>query len=371
MPNFRFMHANFADPKLSKHEITLRLSGHRRKLLAAKMGFKLPHQDDGKVEDGLDGRQGREPDRVVMLDRADKAKIERRAALINKRHLSTSGLTHLKTEDVNKLERVRDGVRLARLASEHQADELAASLHAEFPWMGLATEALWHALRQSVRTGDVGLRVPPMLLDGPPGIGKSAWARAVGKLIHVPSVVYEATTENASFGLTGSQRGWGNATPGRLITTILSHQVGNPVVVVDEVEKSGHVGSTKGQAFSLTDALLPLLEPLSASGWSCPYFEVKFDMSYVIWVLTSNDHRRLPQPLLSRCPPIRLRELSTSELATFARREGQRNGLDEISIEAVVEAIERWDQPSLMSLRTVGRMVNRAVQLQAIGFRLN
>ena len=43
----------------------------------------------------------------------------------------------------------------------------------------------------------------------------------------------------------------------------------------------------------------------------------------------------------------------------------------EISIEAAVEAIARWDQPSRMSLRTVGRMIERAVQLQTIGFRLN
>jgi len=168
--------------------------------MAAKMGIRLPHQDDGKVGDALDELQGREPDRVVMLDTADKAKIERRAALIKKRHLATSGLTHLKTEDANKLERVRNGVQLTRLVSEHQADELAAALHAGFPWRGPATEPLWHALRQSVRQGDLGLRVPPMPPDGPPGIGKSAWARSVGKRIHVPSVVYEATVENASFG---------------------------------------------------------------------------------------------------------------------------------------------------------------------------
>ena len=58
-------------------------------------------------------------------------------------------------------------------------------------------------------------------------------------MLSVPTMVFEATTENASFGLVGSQRGWGNATPGRLINTILQHRIGNPVVVLDEVEKSG------------------------------------------------------------------------------------------------------------------------------------
>ncbi|WP_232962400.1 hypothetical protein [Paracoccus tegillarcae] len=155
-----------------------------------------------------------------------------------------------------------------------------------------------------------------------------------------------------------------------MLNTILATRVGNPVVVGDEVEKSGRAESKRGEAYSLTDALLPLLEPLSAAGWSCPYFEVKFDMSYVNWVMTSNNAASLLEPLLSRCPPIRLQEITTAELVGFARREGQRKALDEVSIEAVIEAIERHDQFNL-SLRTVVRMIERAAQLQAIGVRLH
>lgn len=57
MPNFRFMHAQFPDPKLSMHEITQRLSGHRRKLLAAKMGIPPAQREDSEVEEGLDDVQ--------------------------------------------------------------------------------------------------------------------------------------------------------------------------------------------------------------------------------------------------------------------------------------------------------------------------
>lgn len=81
-------------------------------------------------------------------------------------------------------------------------------------------------------------------------------------------MVMQATTENASFGLVGSQRGWGNSAPGRLLNTILHHRIGNPVVVDDQVEKAGGATSTKAQAFSLPESLLPLLEPISAK--ACP-----------------------------------------------------------------------------------------------------
>ena len=176
--------------------------------------------------------------------------------------------------------------------------------------MGPANEAVWTGMRNSVRRGDPGLRLPPMLLDGPPGIGKSAWARHLGGLLGTVTATVEATNENASFGLVGTQRGWGTAAPGRLVNTILMHKVGNPVIIVDEVEKAGRAHSTKGVAYGLAEALLPLLEPVSARTWTCSYFEVKFDMGYIMWVLTSNNCNLLPEPLLSRCPPIRLRALS-------------------------------------------------------------
>lgn len=101
-------------------------------------------------------------------------------------------------------------------------------------------------MRSSLRGGDPGLRQPPVLLDGPPGIGKSAWARHLGGLLGAVTTAIEATNENASFGLVGSQRSWGNAAPGRMINTILMHRVGNPVIIVDEVEKAGRAHFYEG-----------------------------------------------------------------------------------------------------------------------------
>lgn len=252
------------------------------------------------------------------------------------------------------------------LPSEHRADELAAALHAEFPWMGRATETVWHAMRRSVRRGDLGLRLPPVLLDGPPGIGKSHWARHLGKLIGVPSMIYDATNENASFGLVGAQKRWSNFAPRRLMSLILTERVANPVVVVDEVEKAGSPMSSGNQSFDLAAALLPLLEPLSAGHWTCPYHEAPFDMGWVIWVLTSNDWRRLPEPLLGRCPPIRLADLSPADLIAFARREGAMRGLSEPSVEAITMTITRsCSAGRRINLRIVLRLLDRAASLEA------
>jgi hypothetical protein len=367
MTSFRFIHASFPNPALAKREISARLASFRRGLLAAKKGWERPLNEDGIP----DPQKWLDLCDDIGLSLAEQRRIDSRAERLSDRHSASTGLQHLRMDDMKKLEVLRHGVRLAQVATEHQADELAASLHAEFPWMGPATEAVWHGMRRSVKAGDPGLRLPPLLLDGPPGIGKSAWSRALGDLIGAPTMAYEASVENASFGLVGSQRSWGNANPGRLLNMILAARVGNPVVVVDEIEKSGRATSSKGQAFSLTDAMLPLLEPISSSRWSCPYFEVKFDMSFVIWILTSNDCRRLPAPLLSRCPPIHLREVSIAELVAFAQREGSRRGLGDVSIEAVGDALVRQGASVRPSLRTVMRMLERAATLEDVSARLH
>ena len=74
-------------------------------------------------------------------------------------------------------------------------------------------------------------RLPPMLLVGPPGIGKSYWARALAGALGVPTSLVDAAAEAASFVVAGAQRGWGNAGPSKVLDTILNHRVLNPLVI--------------------------------------------------------------------------------------------------------------------------------------------
>ncbi|WP_321366246.1 AAA family ATPase [uncultured Celeribacter sp.] len=352
MSRIPFIEARFFDPNETRQVLERRFTRHLKHL---RLGNQIEQNEHAPFEDS--GAPG--------LHEDDRRRIYRRVSSVLERRRVASGADHLNREDRERLEILRDGVELIAIASEHRADELASELHAGMPWMAPATELVWQAMRRSVREGWPGLRLPPLLLDGPPGIGKSHWARRLGEILGTPAPVTEATGENASFGVVGSQRGWGGACPGRLLETILQSRIGNPVIVVDEIEKAGRARSRNGRAFGLAEALLPLLESLSARHWSCPYYRVKFDMSWVGWVLTSNNSRLLPEPLLSRCPPIRLQALSRGDLVGFVRREGEKRGLSEDMVEAIAEAMKSASADcAQLNLRTASRLLQRAEALE-------
>lgn len=358
MPRIPILDAIFPDPSRSMAAIEQRLSLYLRRL-------KTPKTVSTHLEDLLSSTSSIEPVAPFELSRLETARIKRRAKCLAERVFQQAPTSRMKPDDRQRLDALRYGADLVVLTSEHRADEIAAELHTDFPWMAPATELLWHGLRRAAHADAPGLRLPPMLLDGPPGIGKSHWARRLAQLLRVPDMICEATNENASFGLVGGQRAWSNAAPGRMVNFILTHRVANPVIIVDEVEKAGEAQSRQGTSFSLTAALLPLLEQLSAQRWTCPYFEVAFDMSWITWVLTSNDWRRLPEPLLSRCPPIHLPAPSLQHLDAFARREGGRRQLSQTAIEAIGIVLQRGtfsDHPP--DLRAVIRMLDRAAMLE-------
>lgn len=70
--------------------------------------------------------------------------------------------------------------------------------------------------------------------------------------------------------------------------TVLRERQAGPIVIIDEVEKSGNVQSTQGSRHTLTDALLPLLERMTAETWECPYYQIRVDMSWANWVMRAN-----------------------------------------------------------------------------------
>lgn len=193
----------FPPPDIPAIILERRLVSHLGKLRAGRgvKGAEEVHCDPASAIDTCEHSAWRaDTETPAAFGQNDWFKIRRRVRRLREVHKAANPSGRLKAEERERLEAVRDGVRLASVPSEHRADELAAELHADFPWLAPATEAVWHALRRSVRDGLPGVRMRPLLLDGPPGIGKSVWARRLAMALGTPATVIEASNENASFG---------------------------------------------------------------------------------------------------------------------------------------------------------------------------
>ena len=323
-------------------------------------------------EADIDGLGAVEGD--LGLGPRDIQRIRHRAKRIVARRKSANhvSLSHLAS---NRDKRNRTALlRLAGLvpfkavADEAKADELAASLHAEFPWMGAATTAVWHSLRRGARAG-LPISVGPLLLHGPPGIGKTAWAHGLSKVLDLPHCVIDAGQGLSSMILAGTERGWSDQQPGRPLQAVLSSRIANPLIVVEVVDKACAIRATSGVSYNFQSALLGLLEPGSARRWQCPYYRIGVDMSHLSWVLTANDVGLVPEPVRSRCEILQLGDLSVEELSGFAARQATRLGLPAAAADAVRQAIERTTMTGCrqrrLSLRDVSRMLGRAEELFA------
>jgi len=157
--------------------------------------------------------------------------------------------------------------------------------------------------------------LPPLLLCGPPGSGKTAFALDLAKGLSVPSRLVNSASLTHSFVLGGIDAVWGSAKEG-MILNLLLEGAGNPIMLLDEIDKTGKSLSGSSNSTSIEDFLLNLLEPVTARKYSDEFLSAAHpvDASRVQWVFTANDLKGLSKPLLSRLTVIPVREPTSAEL---------------------------------------------------------
>jgi ATP-dependent Lon protease len=139
------------------------------------------------------------------------------------------------------------------------------------------------------------VELPPMLLLGEPGIGKTHFARRIAELLGTGFGFVPMSSLTAGWVLSGASSQWKNAKPGKVFDTFLNGDYANPVIVVDELDKT----SSDGQ-YDPLGALYELLEVKTATRFVDEFVELPIDASGAVWLATANDAARIPEPLLDR-----------------------------------------------------------------------
>lgn len=213
---------------------------------------------------------------------------------------------------VPQLERASRAGAMRRLSMPGSASAFQ-ELRNEFPHFAEVLDFVWKRAVLAGAVDGAAFRLPPMLLDGPPGCGKTAFAERLALWSGVPIARVDMSSLNASFAITGLDAGYSTGMPG-VVWDVLQGDCLSPMVLLDEIDKADALADGSSSTF-----LLGLLEPVSACRFKDGFVGVSIDASYVQWLATSNDLSAVGAPLRSRFRVFEVREPRGGECVQVVR----------------------------------------------------
>ncbi|WP_101049070.1 AAA family ATPase [Macromonas nakdongensis] len=213
-------------------------------------------------------------------------------------------------------ERIRSAGHERRRLGELPDDwpELIAEFQRDFPNFAELTEVL-HDHFALHAMGDGRVAWSPILLVGPAGIGKTEAARWLADRLCLPFRVIDMASTQSSSPLAGSESFWSNSEPGVVFELLAYQPKANPVVVLDELDKTD-----QQRQYDPLAALYTLLEPRSARKFvDLSIRDFSIDASHVNWIATANSTDGIPAPLLSRMTVLHMQAPTPEQVAHIAQ----------------------------------------------------
>lgn len=268
----------------------------------------------------------------------------------------------------------RIGVRFANLLRrlpmagvELDPDAVYDELRLAFPWMEDANLHVAGMVAVSAKGRRTAWLGRPLLLAGPPGCGKTRWAREVARILHLPFSTLSLAGAHTSMGLAGSERGWSGARPSYPAQAIQQLACPNPLILLDEVGRT----SDGGHNGDVEDAMLPMIEPETGSRYPDKFLLGNLNLSQVSWVLTTNSLAGVSEPLVQRTKVVHAQAPKDRHLPqildSVTRDVGRRLGLsEEVMADLGLDDLETHVRSSFQESHSI-RAVSEAVEQYVMG----
>ena len=214
------------------------------------------------------------------------------------------------------------------------------------------------------------MKSPILCFIGPPGIGKTSLGRSIANALGRKYVRLSLGGLHDESEIRGHRKTYIGAMPGRIIQSLRKIKSGNPVIILDEVDKVGN--DFRGDPSS---ALLEVLDPEQNHTFYDNYLELEYDLSKVLFIATANDINTIQPALRDRLEIIDLSGYAVEEKIQIAKRhllpkQRELHGLDKINFKVSDKVLQKIieDYTRESGVRELDRMLASVMRAEAKDF---